>query len=815
MASLMPIACYHRHPPRYIANTHYSSYSQDYLGSPLFYPSYKQSIEDAIRTSNRVRTLIDELTDEQWALQTQSTGIQDPPFKGYMAATKDQVRKKLEAQTHRIVQSMVADMGSDRFVRFFAFVVRNMLARMYHRGIHIRENEIERGLSLVFLPCHKSHIDYLVVSYVLYRLGFALPHIAAGDNLNLPLVGWILRHNGAFFMRRQWGDDRLYGMIMKVYIETLLQRGHNIEAFIEGTRSRTGKLLQPKFGILKILMDAVRSGRVQDLIVVPVSIGYDKVIETPSYTDELLGMPKQKESLFQLLNSVNILQFKFGRIDVRFGEPFSLREYIQAESLRRGFSLAPSNRTMVDEMTLLLQSLGYRVLGDINKISVVMPTALVGTTLLTLRGRGLIRKVGWIRAEILAKGGQVAEFGSTSLSEIVDRAIQVLGDLIGRRGDLLEPVYHPLKRFELSYYRNQIMHLEPVAPNNLQWVTLSAEERRIGRETFDFYCFLLWPFVETYWLAAVSMYTILPDPESCEAAAGGLQWVDERIFLKRCQFFGRTLYYEGDLSYFEAINRDTLANAIARLREMGVIQIRKGQHPSGATASTVSAASGGRTLGTDRKSATSALPTSVQAATSWVALSLPWVPKTEFPKMDLEQAHNIESFTVAQAAEAATATGQSAHSNHGDEKSNGKFVAPQWDGPLTGFPTWPPSSSDRQSVALQTPHVSAEQETSSSGHKTAEPEPNQQQQHIPSPSPSPSPSKVAPADDLDSWYRIKPSGRLWDLCESIGRYRREGKNRRDTNTVAIRVLRLARLASLWHDGKSPISTKQPAVSKSD
>jgi glycerol-3-phosphate O-acyltransferase len=167
----------------------------------------------------------------------------------------------------------------------------------------------EQGVSLIFLPCHKSHIDYLVVSYILYSVGIALPHIAAGDNLNLPGIGTLLRYNGAFFIRRQWGDDKLYVSVMKEYIELLMAKGYNIEAFIEGTRSRTGKLLRPKFGILKSCLDAVYSGRVKDAILVPVSIGYDKVIETPSYVDELLGRPKEKESLGQLVNSgFNLLQ---------------------------------------------------------------------------------------------------------------------------------------------------------------------------------------------------------------------------------------------------------------------------------------------------------------------------------------------------------------------------------------------------------------------------------------------------------------------------------------------------------------------------
>lgn len=107
-----------------------------------------------------------------------------------------------------------------------------------------------------------------------------------------------------------------------------------------------------------------------------------------------------------------------------------------------------------------------------------------------------------------------------------------------------------------------------------QWVTLSEEERRIGRENFDFYCFLIWPFVETYWLAAVSLYTLLPEINQV-----GPNWIEQRLFMKRVQIFGKTLYYEGDLSYFEAINGDTLMNAFSRLKEMGMIAFHNGPKP--------------------------------------------------------------------------------------------------------------------------------------------------------------------------------------------------------------------------------------------
>jgi hypothetical protein len=148
------------------------------------------------------------------------------------------------------------------------------------------------------------------------------------------------------------------------------------------------------------------------------------------------------------------------------------------------------------------------------------------------------------------------------------------------------------------------------------WVTLSAEERRTGRETFDFYCFLLWPFVETYWLCAVSLYTILPDKET---NPDGLYWIDWKVFMDRSQIFGKTLYYEGDISYFESISKETIANAIQRLKEMGVVQLFKGTEPP-------------------PHSHYEQSHYSTNSNTTWISLTKEWCPADALPDAQLHHA---------------------------------------------------------------------------------------------------------------------------------------------------------------------------------
>lgn len=299
---------------------------KDYIGARIFDPDTTATTINRISASPRIESLIAQLAQKK--------------FKDDSSKPLEYYTRDLHNQTKDILNKMIASISSTNVTRCFGWTVKAILGRIYHHGVHVRESEIALlketakkaeadGVSMIFLPCHKSHIDYLVVSHILYSIGIALPHIAAGDNLNLPLIGALLRYNGAFFIRRQWGDDKLYIAVMKEYLESLMEKGYNMEAFIEGTRSRTGKLLQPKFGIIKTILEAVFSGRVKDAILVPMSIGYDKVIETPTYVNELLGKPKEKESLAQLVNSgFSLLSLKGGRIDVRFGTPFSLKSFI-------------------------------------------------------------------------------------------------------------------------------------------------------------------------------------------------------------------------------------------------------------------------------------------------------------------------------------------------------------------------------------------------------------------------------------------------------------------------------------------------------
>ncbi|MEO1201785.1 MAG: glycerol-3-phosphate 1-O-acyltransferase PlsB, partial [Pseudomonadota bacterium] len=214
-------------------------------------------------------------------------------------------------------------------------VVERFLKWLWHRiydGILLnheeRLQEAAEGKEIIYVPCHRSHFDYLLLGYIVYEQGLHIPHVAAGINLNMPIVGSILRRGGAFFLRRTFKGNRLYAAVFDAYLHTILSRGHSIEYFVEGGRSRTGRLLAPKAGMLAMTVHSFIKSPGRPVVFIPVYFGYEKLIEGDSFISELGGAEKRKESLFGLISSVNSLREHFGQVYVNVGEPIDLVEML-------------------------------------------------------------------------------------------------------------------------------------------------------------------------------------------------------------------------------------------------------------------------------------------------------------------------------------------------------------------------------------------------------------------------------------------------------------------------------------------------------
>ncbi|KAJ5298358.1 uncharacterized protein N7443_006478 [Penicillium atrosanguineum] len=646
----------------YMSGTGWRAYD-DVIGQPVFYSGFSEKIKSTILGSPMLQDKVRELASTRLAVE-EKEGLVDTKegdtFDQKRARRRHEIETGLREVVDDMMDNMICKMESKSFIRGAYYMATQLLTRAYHQGIHVSSEEVlrlrsvaqeasKKKQSIVFLPCHKSHVDYVSLQVICYRLGIALPVVVAGDNLNIPLLGPFLQHAGAMWIRRSFGNDPLYHTVVQAYIDSMLQEGYNFECFIEGGRSRTGKLLSPKFGILNFIVDSVLSGRVEDTIICPVSTQYDKVIETESYISELLGQPKAKENLADLLSSSSVLSLQLGRVDVRFHQPWSLREFLTQQLTRLNLPNIGTNVKLAQgERGRLLRTLGYRVLSEINDVSVMMPTALVGTVLLTLRGRGvgkaeLVRRLNWLCERVRAKGGRVAHFYKSPTETVVDRALDVMGPkLVGVISGLVEPTYYAVDRFQLSFYRNMTIHLfitealvsvamytkikQGGGPTNQriaydalknqvsflsqlfrgefifppegltanmentmrgletddvikitrdntgtpQYVELSDSERSCGRENYDFYCFLIWPFIESSWLGAVSLLGLTPPLEGSKDI-----WLDNKRALDSAQLLGKTLYHQGDLSYFEAVNKETLKNSYQRFEEEGIILVAK------------------------------------------------------------------------------------------------------------------------------------------------------------------------------------------------------------------------------------------------
>ncbi|HSN99517.1 MAG TPA: 1-acyl-sn-glycerol-3-phosphate acyltransferase, partial [Candidatus Nanopelagicales bacterium] len=304
-----------------------------------------------------------------------------------LAGPGDEGRSLLERKARRILRGLQAE-PDPATLRGLEMLADTLASRAY-AGIDVDKEGIERVReaarrgSIVLLPSHKSHVDYLLMSWVLRKHALQLPVVAAGDNLAFFPVGPLFRRAGAFFIRRSFKGDRLYAAVVDAYIRRLLRDGYALEFFLEGGRSRTGKLLPPKLGLLNMVVEAALGLEGRAVSFVPISIGYERMMEEGSFARELSGGAKQKESAFELLKIGGVLREKYGRANIEFGQIISL------DDMRASLDLAPDEALSPARRRALVTRLAHRIMSEINRATLVTPGSLVATALLTHTRRGL------------------------------------------------------------------------------------------------------------------------------------------------------------------------------------------------------------------------------------------------------------------------------------------------------------------------------------------------------------------------------------------------------------------------------------------
>jgi glycerol-3-phosphate O-acyltransferase len=400
--------------------------------------------------------------------------LRNPHVKQAIQETALKTGKKtssLEKQaTHQLKQ--IAARYNVHYIEFLANLLHGVFHRIYD-GISIDQPGLQKAIEasrkgpIIYCPCHRSHMDYLVLSYILWQQGVAPPHIAAGANLSFFPLGPIFRGSGAFFLRRSFRDDAVYGAVFRAYVHELVKTGASIEFFLEGTRSRTGKLLMPKFGILSMVVDAWRQGAREDIQFVPVSIDYERIIESGSYSKELRGQEKKSEDIGGLLRSTKVLQSRYGQVHVQFGDPISLQHMAQERHLPR--SEDPShNHLWRDEVTRL----GYHILHKVAMVCSVTPTSIVATALLTHTGRGIPQGVLLERCKVIVAYLQNRQARLSHLIENPTSRVSAILEVLQKwthenliaveqagRNDI-EPIYRvpEEKRILLDFHKNALMN---------------------------------------------------------------------------------------------------------------------------------------------------------------------------------------------------------------------------------------------------------------------------------------------------------------------------------------------------------------------
>ena len=342
--------------------------------------------------------------------------LSDPEVVRDLARLAEETRKttpEVRAEADENLKEIAADY-SMKMLSALSLFLTLLWARIYE-GIEVDEEGMERireagrKSPVVIVPSHKSHIDYLLISYLFYRNGLIPPHIAAGANLSFFPLGTIFRGSGAFFLRRSFHGQPIYAAIFRHYFRKLIRDGHWLEFFLEGGRSRTGKLLPPKFGLLKHVLEAVADGLQQDVVLMPTNFGYERLIEEKAYRQELEGGEKKAESPVEVLKATSVLVHKYGRIRIQFGQTMSVRAILaEADALQPAESRDPR------KFDRALKVCGYRILGGINAAAVVTPTSIVAAVLLSKVQRGLSRhdlliRVGYLLDAASRRGAVLSQ----------------------------------------------------------------------------------------------------------------------------------------------------------------------------------------------------------------------------------------------------------------------------------------------------------------------------------------------------------------------------------------------------------------------
>lgn len=383
------------------------------------------------------------------------------------ASSKKISYQAAQQEARKLLHEIAADYRTST-LRFGDRILSWLWQKLYY-GIKVTNADklrdlAQKGHEIVYVPCHRSHMDYLLLSYIIYHQGLVPPHIAAGINLNFWPAGTIFRRGGAFFIRRSFSGNKLYSAVFREYLSLLFMKGYAVKYYTEGGRSRTGRLLQPKTGMLAMTVQSMLRGIDRPVTLVPVYLGYEHVMEVNTYLSELQGSGKQKESVFGVLKAIrNLRDYGYGYVN--FGEPISLNHYLNQQAPDWKTEINPLEAPKPQWLNPVVAKLSEQIMRHINQAAALNSINLIALCLLASDKQSLTRQELERQLEVYLNLQRMVPYhANVSLPEQTPaqmiahaakmQKIQLATDSFGELVSL-----SPQHAVQMSYYRNNILHL--------------------------------------------------------------------------------------------------------------------------------------------------------------------------------------------------------------------------------------------------------------------------------------------------------------------------------------------------------------------
>ncbi len=461
--------------------------------------------------------------------------LDNPPMRDLAKREAEVGRTSVEKTRRRMEKEYdaIASNFSWSVIRVLHVVLRPLWTRVFS-GVDVREEDLERiraamrSGTAILAPCHKSHLDYVLLSWVFFRHDLIVPHVVAGMNLAIWPVSILLRGAGGFFIKRSFSGERIFPAVFSRYLRELIRQGYPVEFFIEGGRTRSGKLMRPRTGVLGMVLDAAEMRpHGHEVTLLPIALAYEQVAEEGVYAAELGGEEKRPETVGQLVKARSVLKRRYGRVYLRVGKPIPTSGLVDPSLGKRHWSERGRSEKRED-----LYRIGERIVHRISEVTVVLPTSLLALALLAHHRRGIRASELQARIErfraFLKRSGAQESASLRSFHQAIDQALaRFLRDKRIERFDADgERVWGIVveQRITLEFYKNQVLHF--FVPAAMAAAAIRGGEDSFSPESLrERFLTLIWLFRREFFLD--------PDRSATEILQDGLEALEAHGALTR------------------------------------------------------------------------------------------------------------------------------------------------------------------------------------------------------------------------------------------------------------------------------------------